>query len=377
MKRIFLLLVLPLLFASCRPEKSIEVSIHQKPKDVMMVGITVRGETTWTIKLVNERQKVMDAETDVYDFASSFDFSKDPSDPQWAIPSTWKKLELQRQFRHATFEIQDDQDESKRSQVIVSKLSMGKRPTSSEESIVENINRWRKQMDVDPVINYSVQTNGKEIQVSSVDLVIPFMKQVQVDGQVMYFEKIEGTKPKAPSAAPFMSQMSELGMHGDLAKIMSSSKPDNQPEVNLPFDYTVPETWTQAKPSSISVLKFNVGTEDPPTQVSVSTFSAPAVNWESTVTMWQGQLKVPKTQGEDLSKITQRISNDQVEGKFILISGDKEKKGTSLLGAMIENNGKWFFKMQGSTETVNKEQANFEAFVKSIKFRSNKKSNNQ
>ena len=125
---------------------------------------------------------------------------------------------------------------------------------------------------------------------------------------------------------------------------------------------------------SVSVLKFSVGKGESPAQVSVSKFSAPAVNWESTVTMWQGQFKVAKTTGEELKNITEDISSDSIRGNLVRITGKEDKKGQSLLGVMIEHaTGKWFFKLQGPDSTIDAERKNFESFVKSIQFRSNEK----
>ncbi|MEE2641407.1 MAG: hypothetical protein VX768_12325 [Planctomycetota bacterium] len=374
LNRFTLLLLLVSLLAGCRPEKPIEVYSEKKPADIMMVGISLRGNTTWTIKLVNAREKILAAEDDVYTFASSFNFSADPSNPEWKLPESWKKLDVVKPFRKATFEINDSPDPEQRTQVIVSELAMGQQSGSRDQTIAENINRWRKQMRIDPVLNYSVKKSGEQVEFSAGDLIVPYMKKVKVGGQTMYFEKIEGTRPKVAASAPFMNGMPNMGMHGDIAKMMAAKKEPQSSPPPVPFDYDVPAGWQPADSGSVSILKFSVGKGESPAQVSVSKFSAPAVNWESTVTMWQGQFKVAKTTGEELQKITEDISSDSIRGNLIRITGKDDKKGQSLLGVMIEHaTGKWFFKLQGPDSTIDAERKNFESFVKSIQFRSDEK----
>ena len=94
--------------------------------------------------------------------------------------------------------------------------------------------------------------------------------------------------------------------------------------------------------------------------------------------MWQGQLKVERTEEKELDKVTQKIPVGEFDGKLIKIAGQKEQDGVALVGVMLESTSsekiadkdkaKWFIKMQGPQKTVDSERANFEAFVKSIRF---------
>lgn len=344
----------------------------------MLVGITVRGSSMWTIKLVNKREKILAAEQDVYQFAKSFDFSADPRNPKWTIPDNWKDAGISNSIRRATFEIQDQDEQSSATQVLVSEFGMNLQQSSLPDSIVANINRWRKEMNAEEIINYTLDEKGNPIERSAATLVVPFMKKIEVAGQTMYFDKIEGThQKKSGSGAPFMDAMMGRGGHSDMAKAFSkpgNSGSPNDSSSNLPFEFTKPDDWKQIPGSQVSPLKFSVGDDEPPTSIAVSQFpaSADSVNWQSTVSMWQGQLKLEKTEGEELTKITQQVPAGDLTGNMVYLVGQNEKKDTALLGVMIESGDKWFVKLQGSAKSVEAQKENFEAFVKSIQFKSDK-----
>ena len=367
-------------FVGCRPEKPIEVQTYDKLEELMLVGVTLREGTLWSIKLVNSRERVLAIEDSVYEFAKSFEFQSDPQeDPKWMVPANWVKLDLTMPFRKATFEIQDADEKSDRTQVIVSEIRMGQ-TMNAEDSIVANINRWRKEMNAEEIINYTVNEKGTPVERSAASLVIPFMKKIMIDGRPMYFDKIEGVYQKRSGPARQMPGMMGKGHSGGFGKTSGSPAKSGTSEPDKPFEYEKPEAWKQIAGGSISILKFNAGEGDDKVQISVSKFPAQAdsVNWQSTVAMWQGQLKVERTEEKELDKVTQKIPVGEFDGKLIKIAGQKEQDGVALVGVMLESTSsekiadkdkaKWFIKMQGPQKTVDSERANFEAFVKSIRF---------
>lgn len=382
--------------AGCRPEKPIEVQTFPKPPDLMLVGITVRGDSIWSIKLVNDREKILAAEDTVYQFAQSMDFSTDPANPSWTVPDNWKDLEIQNAFRKATFEIDDAKAATDRTQVVISEIRMGQRDSSVRDTIVANINRWRKEMNAEEVINYTVNSEGRAIEKSAASLVVPFMKKVDVSGQPMYFDKIPGVFQKKSRPAPFMQGMDGSGLSTGLTDPAKSSPPppagENQPAENgtagtstpgepeaaitdLPFEFEKPDDWQLVGSNSVVIARFLVGEGAEQAEVKVSRFagSIESVNWSSTVTMWQQQFQVPVTPAEELPSVTDSLPVGEVTAQVIELSGQQDKSGTALLGAMIvdstsEEKDKWFVKLQGPESTVKAQKSQFESFVKSIRF---------
>lgn len=346
-----------------------------------MVGATIHGEKLWSIKLVNTRQKILNAEESVYEFAKSLDFSTDPDNPSWTVPETWKKLDLNMPFRKATFEIQDDSDETKRTQVILSEIRMGQQNNSASDFIVANINRWRKEMNAEEIINYTINEDGKAVERSARTLVLPFMKEIKVDGRPMYFDQIEGVYQKKNGGGPMMAGMPGMSA-ADMEQFTKNKKATTDqppPKEDLPIQFEKPESWKDQPGGSVSIVRFSAGEGDAAAQISVSRFpqQAESVNWQSTVAMWQGQLKVDQSTEPELAKITTTIPVGDLEAKQISITGQKEQAGTALIGIMLENSdpgapGKWFVKMQGPQATIDAERSNFDSFVKSIRFSTDK-----
>lgn len=354
----------------CRPEKPIEVHQYEKPPQLMLVGITLRDNVMWTIKLVDDRQKVLAVREPVLEFAKSFDFESNSQPPKWTVPQDWKQLDETNQFRVATFQIPvpgDDQPV----ELIVSKLVLPNQNQAFGDMIVDNINRWRMEMKLDRIVNLTINRQGEIEPLSAASQVVPFMEKIDVDGQPMYIDQIEGFHEKKPP--PMMSSSRLEASHGDIARVMSksdSTQKNNDPESSpIPFKYVKPETWTPVPGNSVSPLKFKIGSGPDEAIVSVSVFpeSADGVTWASTVAMWEGQLKRPKSDEKELQKMTRELSAGDLQVEWISLDGAGDQK-QALLGAMFEKNGKWFVKMLGHPKTVQTEQKNFESFIRSIQF---------
>lgn len=367
--------------SGCRPEKPIEVSTYEKPDDLMLVGISVRGQSAWTIKLVGKRADVLKLEEPVIQFAQSFDFSEDPENPDWQVPSGWTKLDIKRLGRKATFSIPTSKVDATL-ELVVSQLGIPRdsllNQASTDEYIADNINRWRKQMGLQPVIHYTVNNNNREVGLRVADLMLPLMKQVDVDGRVMYFEKIEGQKPES-AGPPMMAGMSGKmpGMNmphgsGSGAQTQSGKKSAEPPSIpDLPFDFTAPESWRLLEPNSVAILRYGAGPESNQGVISVSKFPASAVTWNQTVAMWQGQLKLKKSNDDEVAKMTESIDIESGQAKLAKLIGGEASQGQSITGVMLKaGDDHWFVKLQGKSEIVEQEMMNFESFVKSIKFRS-------
>lgn len=359
----------------CRPEKPIEVSYHEKPEYMMLAGILLNENAAWTIKATGSREAVSAAEDEIHDFAQAFDFSNGPTDAKWEAPKSWTDTGESSSIRKATYEINPDSPEEKVT-LFVSFFASG-RGSDPLEFIAENVNRWRDQMGVAKVLHYTMR-NDRETPLPSAELIVPYMTKIPVGANVMYFQRIEGVR--LPSGAPpFAGKMgAAMGMSPTPPK--PAAQPDsgtgttdtskNSPSSKLPFDFSVPDGWTESPAGTFAKLKFKVSETDPAAEVSISFFPPNnSVNWGSTVSMWQGQLNTPKTTDEELEKMTKSIPAENFEVKKIELTGQEKKAGQSLIGAMISrSNGKWFFKLTGKTETVNDQQSNFDSFVNSIKF---------
>lgn len=355
----------------------------------MLAGILINENEAWTIKATGNRNAVVAAEDEIHDFAKTFDFSAGPNQAEWDAPESWKDTGESSSIRKATYEINSNSEEEKVT-LFVSFFASG-RGGDPQEFIAENVNRWRGQMGVAKVLHYTIR-NDREIPLPSAELIVPFMTKIPVGSNVMYFQRIEGIK--LPSGAPpFAGQMGNaMGMGPAHPSI--PTKPDSEKKTadsetkrsdsekksessgqtksssKLPFEYSVPEGWKETSPGTFARLKFSYADEDPESIVSISFFPPNnSVNWESTVSMWQGQLSTAKTSADELAKMTKSVPSDGFEVQQIELTGLEKKAGQSLVGAMISRpNGKWFFKLTGKTEGVKDQQSNFDSFIKSIKF---------
>ena len=112
--------------------------------------------------------------------------------------------------------------------------------------------------------------------------------------------------------------------------------------------------------------------EDGSQKVEITVVALPpfAGDLLSNVNRWRGQLHLPETTAEEMTKDVKAISIDGAKGSYIDLVGPADPAPQkTILGAMATaGDHVWFIKLIGDAKLAEREQPKFDAFLKSIKF---------
>jgi len=134
--------------------------------------------------------------------------------------------------------------------------------------------------------------------------------------------------------------------------------------------YDVPEGWQESEAGGMRKAAFVVNDGEQSVEITVITLPGGAGGLLANVNRWRGQIKLPDTTVEELTKQSQQIDVGDSQGLFVeLIGPDTEEKPETILGVILmKADMNWFFKLKGDSALAAREKESFEAFVKSVRF---------
>lgn len=164
------------------------------------------------------------------------------------------------------------------------------------------------------------------------------------------------TAPDVPATMP-------ATMPGDLPTPDNSSLPK--------LKYTLPDGWKEKALTQLRVASFEVPDNGKTADVSVIPLSGMAGGDLANVNRWRGQVGLSPLPETELQKLAEKI---EVAGQAADLydvtgtapgSGDEER----IIGVISHRDDTaWFFKLTGEAALVEKQKANFIAFLKSVNF---------
>jgi hypothetical protein len=314
--------------------RSYPVTHEEKPKVRLLGVIAPRGERTWFFKFTGPAEKVEEHREAFERFVQSAHFTGDADKPlQWTVPDGWRQGP-KREERYATFLVGPQEEP-----LEVTVTALGKEAAA----VLPNVNRWRGQIGLAPL---------REAELDEVT------RDVQLDGTPATFVDMTGRRMAGtPMGPPPMARRPE----GDA------------PAGRTGLKYTTPEGWKEQPPDPRSpipsVATFRVGDVD--RAVTVTPLASDAGGMLPNVLRWRTQVKLGRASEEQARKDVQPLDVPAGHGYYADLTGP-ESEGRDrqrLLAAAVEHAGQtWFFKMLGPAEVVGKQKANFEAFVRSVRF---------
>lgn len=141
-----------------------------------------------------------------------------------------------------------------------------------------------------------------------------------------------------------------------------------------PFRFTKPDGWEEKPPDAPGgvprLAVFHVRDDKNLAEVSVVPLPERGGGALANVNRWRGQLGLaPLTDEAQLQKEMRQIDVAGGKAPYVDLTGHNLTGPRRILGAWMVHGGQtWFIKMIGFPELVGKQQAAFEAFVKSIRF---------
>ena len=314
-----------------------------EPQARMLVAMIPEGNQAWFFKLAGPVDAVTQQADTFEKLIRSVSFQNGRA--QWELPSGWEE-QPGNTFREATLKIGDA---SPPLEVAVSK---GPMRGESSEYLLDNVNRWRGQLQLAPIGSGQLAESVREVEVDGRKATLVDLSGKLNPGSMMATFAGGGASfpsgADSPSAAPLASR----GAPAELS-------------------YQVPESW---EPGELTVSRGGIRVEheaafvarDGNAQVVITATAMPRLgSMLSQVNRWRGQVGLEPT---NQSQLEQQITSMEVageEGQAIVLEGEQE----TIQAVVVERSGTtWFFKLQGDRELAERERPRFEQFVKSIQF---------
>jgi hypothetical protein len=164
------------------------------------------------------------------------------------------------------------------------------------------------------------------------------------------------TAPAVPAAMP-------ATMPADLPAPDNSSLPK--------LKYTLPEGWKEKALTQLRVASFEVSENGKTADVSVIPLSGTAGGDLANVNRWRGQVGLSPLPETDLQKLAEKVEVTGQPADLYDVAGTAPGSGDAarIIGVISHRDDTvWFFKLTGDAALVEKQKANFIAFLKSVDF---------
>jgi hypothetical protein len=302
-----------------------------KKEPVRFLGaILPSKDEVWFLKLVGPEAAVTPLVEPFEKFIKTIRFTDKAEPPvTWDLPADWQQLPG-REFRYATIKIKS---ETETLELVVSKLG------KEASSVLDNVNRWRGQIQLEPIGKDKLPDATKSIDVAGVNVTLVNMLGTS-GGNAGMPPRFAKDGPQAPPFAKAREQRD--------AKI----------------DFQLPSGWKELEPK----VEFAVKQFEVPKNVTV-TITESGGGLPANVNRWRTRLKLPELKGDALLEIIKPLDGEK-KAAHVDVENPKEPDQPRILGAFFPGEGRmiWVVKMWGPSDAVGREKANFEAFAKSLRF---------
>lgn len=291
----------------------------------LLAAIVPAGEKVWFFKLSGAAPAVAAEQARFLQFVESLRFSDRKEAPvAWTLPPGWRESEGRSQLRWATLRAGSEA------------LEFSVTPLGRESgAILPNINRWRGQIGLGKIDDESdLKPPSRRVSVDGKDVTLVDMTGVVAD------PKPVSPKTRGPEAA---------------------INPDK------PLTYAMPAGWKELPVKGMRVAAFEVRDGGMAAEVTIIPIAGAGGGLLPNVNRWRKEVGLDDTTGDQLAKESQTIDLGGASAVIVDLAGKSE----STLGAIITHDERtWFIKLRGPSTLIDKEREHFQAFVRSIRFRS-------
>ena len=138
----------------------------------------------------------------------------------------------------------------------------------------------------------------------------------------------------------------------------------------LPFTFTDPGGWKSAALPTFAVVAFAVSNNSPRPEVTVTPLPEAAGGIAANVNRWRGQLGLPPASDSELKAAAQPYEVDGQSSHLVRLLGPVDSNPRRAITAIVvpHDGVNWIFALKAQADVAEREQANFEKFVSSVKF---------
>jgi hypothetical protein len=312
--------------SGCAPKEEIEAytapaerfaPTKRVPVRLLAALVPVSDREYWVFKVSGRENLVTETESAIVAFLKTVKLGADKDEKiSWKVPNEWVEQPGDGKFRYRTFEIPTTGDELE--------LTLSHFP-HQRMKLLENINRWRGQINRNPITNAEIPLVSRTIPTADGEATL-----VDVKGYTTV-----------------------------------------QDNLHEPFTYDVPASWERPNRevpfAQIAFLPTQAGEA-----VALVTVSSVKGSQLDNVNRWRTQLGLKETTQEQLDRSARSL---QVAGRgatYVDLAAERERpdeRYNRILGVIFDLGGEqWIVKMAGAEiASVEKEKRRFERFTTSLK----------
>jgi hypothetical protein len=324
--------------------------------------------TGWFFKLTGDAAAVAKQEEAFTQFVNSLKFSEGPDPkPSWTLPDGWKDKPGSG-MRYATIQVPGESKPLDLSIIPLPGSGGDGEKGSAEKYTLDNVNRWRTQLKLQPITAAELSTTTKTMKVG--DHEATYVNFVGTGSGGMSSGGMSSGAPFAPFAGgalppdhPPVGKASDSVSSGPSP---GSASPGSASGAESEISYQAPPEWSAAPRNAFSLAAFKVADGDQQADITISSAGG---DWAANVNRWRGQLGLPPQDAAEIATATKSIDTLGGQGQYIEITGpESAPKRETILGVRANAGGRtWFIKLKGDSPLASREQPRFEAFVKSLK----------
>ena len=310
----------------------------RKPQPARMLAAIVPYDSElWFFKLQGPPDDVAARDGEFHEFLKSVRFAND-SKIEWTLPATWKELPGNAN-RYATLVL------SKQPPLEVSVTVLAAGEDDRTQQLLNNINRWRGQLDLQFIEADDLPTRTETIKAGELTITA-----INIVGKAA---------PKAAMPGGMMPPM--MGQPAAREATPATERPAGGTKGNSESPFDKPVEWTEVPPKQFQLARFTVGEGEQTAEIAVSRAGGERA---ANINRWRGQLGLNPLSPEELKQAGQPFEVGKKKGELIEIVVEDR----ALLGVMIpDGDQSWFIKLTGHAALAVKERSRFEAFAKSLK----------
>jgi len=319
-----------------------------QPRPQQTLGaIVLLEDAGWFFKLSGDPAQVEPQRGAFVNFLKSLQFAGSPEpQPQWDLPEGWSELPGN-QFRFATLRLPASAGPL---EITVTTLPRGETP--AEEYVLANINRWRGQVGQPPISAAELASTTETFKVGEFDTTF-----VSLVG-----ETTGGGMP----GAPFVPFAGGAAAPGSAPSVPDRPTPTAAAGGNETLEFDTPEGWTAGRTTEFRKAAFTVADGEKKVEITVIPLGAGSGTLLENVNRWRGQVMLPPVKEADLATVVKKVESLGVKADYVELVGPAE----TILGVSAPVGDQvWFIKLSGDSKLAERENARFQAFVKSFKLK--------
>jgi hypothetical protein len=318
------------LLAGCQQDEIRTYTVPKAEMTRLLGAILPHDDSTWFFKVSGPATAVGTHEEEFTAFLRSLHFAEVDGKLAWTLPNGWELDKRDRPNRYATIRV----GTTDALELTITKLGR----EGQAANVLANVNRWRNQLTLAPVTQEELPKETKVLNAEAGAITLVDLTGTGSGKTGMGAPMVADRVPPAAAAAK--------GVKSDLG-------------------YQAPAGWKKTAGNGISKVTFQVGEGDKLAVVTVTPLPGAAGGLEPNVNRWRGQVGLQPLTAEDVNKIVKEIPVNGKTGQYADLAGTTRR----ILAVLVaRDDTTWFVKMDGTVDLVGKQKANFEAFVRSLRF---------